>query len=105
MPRSRRTFTPEFKAQIILQLLRGEHSQAELCRKHSLTPQLLAHWKAHAVEHLHTLFEADDTRRDHDQTRIAELEQLLGQQTYELDILKKASRRLLGPSTKNGRSS
>ena len=105
MPRSRRSFTPDFKAQVVLQLLRGEPSQAELCRKHSLTPQLLAHWKAHALEQLHTLFEAEDARRDRDHERIAELEQLLGQQTYELDILKKASRRLHGPPTKNGRSS
>ena len=40
-----------------------------------------------------------------DQVRIAELEQLVGRQAYELEILKKASRLLTGPSTRNGRSS
>jgi hypothetical protein len=53
---------------------------------------------------LPTLFE-DEARTSHDQQRLAQLEQLLGQQTYELDILKKASRMLPGPSPRNGRSS
>ena len=36
--RKRRTFTPEFKAEVVLEALRGESSQAELCRKpHNLS--------------------------------------------------------------------
>jgi transposase-like protein len=105
MPRKRRSFTPEFKAQLVLQLIRGDVSQAELCRQHNLTPQLLATWKAVVLENLATLFEADGTAKpDGDQTRIAELEQLVGKQAYELDVLKKASRLLTGLSTRNGRS-
>ena len=30
--RKRRNFTPEFKAEVVLEALRGESSQAELCR-------------------------------------------------------------------------
>ena len=105
MPRTRRAFTAEFKAQLVLQLIRGDVSQAELCRKHNLKPQLLANWKAVVTEHLHTLFEGDGhTANDQSQPRIAELEQLIGRQAYELEILKKASRLLSGPATKNGRS-
>lgn len=106
MPRNRRSFSAEFKAQVVLQLLRGDASPAELCRKHNLKPQLLANWKAVVLEYLPTLFEGDrDADRDRDQTRIAELEQLVGRQAYELEILKKASRLLSGPPTRNGRSS
>jgi transposase len=106
MPRTRRSFPAEFKAQIVLQLLSGDVSQAELCRKHNLKPQLIANWKTAVLERLHTLFEADnDAEHDRDQTRIAELEQLVGRQAYELEILKKASRLLGGPPTRNGRSS
>ena len=32
----RRNFTPEFKAEVVLEALRGETSQAELCRRHNL---------------------------------------------------------------------
>jgi transposase-like protein len=106
MPRTRRTFSAEFKAEVVLQLLRGDISQAELCRKHKLTPALLATWKAVVLERMSTLFDAaGNADQDRDQSRIAELERLVGQQAYELAALKKASRLLGGPPTKNGRPS
>jgi transposase len=104
MPRPRRSFPAEFKAQVVLDLLSGAASQAELCRKHNLKPQLLGQWKAAVVERLHTLFQ-EDPQISQDQTRIAELEQLVGRQAYDLEILKKASRMLAGPAPSNGRSS
>ncbi len=104
MPRTRRSFPAEFKARLVLDILSGAASQAELCRKHNLKPQLVAHWKAAALERLHTLFE-DNPQASQDQVRIAELEQLVGQQAYELQILKKASRMLGGPPSRDGRSS
>jgi transposase-like protein len=105
MPRGRRrSFAPEFKAQVVLELLSGAASQADLCRKHNLKPQLLANWKAAVLERLPSLFH-EDGQVSEDQTRIAELEQLIGRQAYELEILKKASRMLPGLSTSNGRSS
>ena len=105
MPRGqRRVFPPEFKAKLVLELLGGAASQAELCRKHNLKPQLLGHWKATAVECLQTLF-LDDGQAAQDQLRIAELEQLVGRQAYDLEILKKASRMLPGLPSSNGRSS
>ena len=104
MPRPRRSFPAEFKAQVVLDLLSGAASQAELCRKHNLKPQLLGHWKTAVVQRLHTLFQ-EDQQVSQDQTRIAELEQLVGRQAYDLEILKKASRMLAGPAPSNGRSS
>ena len=104
MPRPRRSFPAEFKAQIVLQLLSGEASQAELCRKHSIKPNLIANWKAAVLERLHTVFEGDGLL-DADRLRIAELEQLVGRQTYELEVLKKASRLLSGPASRNEKSS
>jgi transposase len=104
MPRSRRSFAPEFKAQLVLELLSGAASQADLCRKHNLKPQLLGHWKAAVLERLPMLFQ-DDPQVSQDQVRIAELEQLVGRQAYDLEILKKASRMLPGLPSRNGRSS
>jgi transposase len=104
MPRPRRSFPSEFKAQVVLQLLSGEASQAELCRKHGIKPNLLATWKAAVLERLHSVFEAEGSHNA-DLVRIAELEQLVGRQAYELEILKKASRLLTGPAARNGRSS
>ena len=104
MPRPRRSFPADFKAKIVLELLTGAASQAELCRKYNLKPQLLGHWKAAVLERLHMVFE-ENPQTSQDQVRIAELEQLVGRQAYELEILKKASRMLAGPAPSNGRSS
>ena len=104
MPRPRRSFPAEFKAQVVLELLSGAASQAEVCRKHNVKPQLIGHWKPAVIERLHTLFQ-EDPRTSQDQVRIAELKQLVSRQAYELEILKKASRLLTGPSGGNGRSS
>jgi hypothetical protein len=51
--------------------------EAEACRKHTLSPNLLGLWKATVLERAHALFQPDE-QRDEDQARIAELEQMLG---------------------------
>ena len=43
--RKRRTFTPEFKGQVVLEALSGESSQAEVCRRHNLSEDQLSKWK------------------------------------------------------------
>ena len=49
-----RNFTPEFKAAVVLEALRGESSQAELCRRHNLSEQQLSKWKQQVVENVAT---------------------------------------------------
>ena len=89
----RRRFTPEFKVRLVLDVLTGVQSQAEACRKHSLSPNLLANWKVAFLERAHTVFQAE-TPETAEQVRIAELERVLGRLTLENEILKKASKRL-----------
>ena len=93
---------PEFKAKVVLDVLTGAQSPAEACRKHTLSPNLLGLWKGTFLERAHTLFQPDE-QRDEDQARIAELEQLLGRATRQIEILKKASTLLDAASTRNGR--
>ena len=104
MPRTRRSFSPQFKAQTVLDLLTGVANQAEICRQHQLSPAMVARWKATVLEQLHRLFD-EESLPNPEQTRIADLEQLVGRQALELEILKKASRMLSGLSSKNGRPS
>ena len=101
MPRTRRSFSAAFKAQVVLELLTGTASQADLCRKHNIKPQLLAYWKAAVLDRLHTLFDQEE-QVTQDQARIAELEQLVGRQALELEIVKKASRMLPGLLKRDG---
>jgi transposase-like protein len=98
----RRRFTPEFKAKVVLEVLAGTQSPAEASRKHAMSPNLLGYWKTAFLERAHTLFQPDE-QRDEDQARIAELEQLLGRATRQIEILKKASTLPDAASTRNGR--
>ena len=100
--RTRRRFPPEFKAKVVLEVLTGRQSPAEACRRHVLSPNLLGLWKANFLERAHTLFQPDE-QRDEDQARIAELEQLLGRATRQIEILKKASTLLDAASTRGGK--
>ena len=104
MPRrSRRTFTAEFKAKAVLDVLTGASSQAEVCRKHQISPSLFALWKATLLERLPAVFQADE-QRSAEAARVAELERLVGQQALELAALKKASTWRGGATTSGGRS-
>lgn len=104
MARPRRSFTPEFKARLVLETLTGSASLAELARKNNIKADLIGQWKAAAVERLAELFGGDE-QASQDQLRVADLEQLVGRQTLELEILKKASRLLTGRPTPGGRLS
>ena len=88
----RRNFTPEFKAEVVIEALSGQSSQAELCRKHNLSDVQLSKWKKQLVENSETsLFASTDKYSSESAERIAHLEQLVGRLTVALDIPKKAS--------------
>ena len=89
--RKRRRFTPEFKAEVVLEALRGESSQAELCRRHNLSEEQLSKWKQQVVENVASVFASTDQHSKETTERIAQLEQLVGRLTLALEIQKKAS--------------
>ena len=98
----RRSFTPQFKTQVVLEILTRLKSTAQVCREYDLKEQLVLRWKAEFLERAPTLF-APDQDRSQDQARIADLERLVGRLTMELEIAKKASQLLRPSSTRNGR--
>jgi len=59
--KQRRTFSPEFKAQVVLEVLSGAKTQAEACREYQLKPELLSKWKAYLVQNAARLFEMNST--------------------------------------------
>jgi transposase len=101
--RIRRSFTPQFKADVVLAVLAGSQSAAELCRQHALKPELVALWKKTLLTRLPDLFDspAADTQNSN---RIAELERLVGQLTLELSVAKKVSALFPSHPASGGRS-
>jgi transposase-like protein len=100
--RRRRSFTAEFKARVVLEVLSGLKSQAGVARQHKLKPELIARWKDIALEGLETLFQGGEQRN---QDWIAELERMVGRLTMELDVAKKVSALLPSTLRRDGRSS
>ena len=87
----RRRFTPQFKAEVVIEALSGQGSQAELCRRHNLSEEQLSKWKHQLLENAATLFESTNKQSNDYIEQIAQLEQLVGRLTLALDLQKKAS--------------
>ena len=100
--RTRRNFSPEFKTKVVLQLLSGEKSSAELCREHRITSQMLGNWKAHFLAHASSVFEAGGGEGAAS-AQVAELERMVGKLTMQLEIAKKASTLYWPRHERNGR--
>ena len=98
----RRSFTPQFKTRVVREVLTKRKTMAQVCRDYDLTEQVVTRWKAEFLARAPTRF-APDQHRDAAQTRIAELERLVGRLTLELAIAQKAAQLLTSPGTSNGR--
>jgi transposase-like protein len=103
MAKSRRKYSSEFKAQVVLEVLSGMKSGAEVCREYSIRSQLLSKWKARFLESAASIFEDQSTGSEEDRERIAELERLAGRQALEIEVLKKASSILRSHRSGNGK--
>ena len=89
MARTRRNFSAEFKAKVVLEIISGSKSAAEVCREYNLKADLVSHWKNEFMTKAAQVFEGG-TNVDPQQARIEELERLAGKLSLELEIAKKA---------------
>lgn len=101
MPK-RRAFTPEFKAQVVLEELTGVKDKAEICREYRLRPPVFSRWREEFLERAPEIFATERSRGD-EQERITGLEQMVGRLTMQLDVAKKASKVLTSLSSGEGR--
>jgi transposase len=99
----RRKFTAEFKAQVVLALLAGAKSRAELGRAHQIACSGLADWKTVFLTRAASVFDNAESASSPDASRIAALERLLGRLTRENDILNKATSLLPPRPKRHGR--
>jgi transposase len=97
--RQRRSFSAEFKACVVLEVLTGQKTAAQVCREQQLKPDLLSRWKAEFVTHASSVFSGDE-REQQAERRIAELERLVGRLALELEVAKKVA--LLSGGSRSG---
>ena len=85
---SRRRFSSEFKVQVVLELLLGDVTQAQLARRYSLSATQISGWR--------NRYDAGKlvSARDGQSAmaaRVAELERMVGRLTLENDLLERAA--------------
>ena len=86
-----RTFTREFKLDIVHQITSGEKRMAQICREHSLAESLVNRWRKEVRERGEAAFSSQPiTEVERLQARITELERFCGRLALENDLLKKA---------------
>lgn len=86
-PKSRRSFTPEFKRQMV-QLYQNDKRKCDIIREYDLAPSLLDHWIRQA-ETTGSFKEKDN--RTPEQQELIELRKRNAQLEMENDILKQAA--------------
>ncbi len=100
--KSQRRFRPEFKRQVIEELLSGMSSPAQIIRRYEISSGLLYHWKK---QYARGAFENPPDQTVALEERVRQLEQLVGKLTLENEFLKKAVQRSLEAPQRNGNSS
>ena len=57
---NRRQFTPQSKAQVVLELLSGAKSGPKACRRYSLNAQVLSRWKGEFLQNAARAFNTEE---------------------------------------------
>ena len=98
---NQRSFSVEFKRQIVAELLSGVSRPAQLCRRHNISASLLYHWKK---QYSRGKFNNEPTEEAALKDRIEKLERLVGRLTLENEFLKRGLQYSLSQSQRNGKS-
>ena len=93
--KNRRSFTPEEKARITLEVLASEKTLTEIAAKYGVHINQLQRWKKQFLENAGAAFKAENSRESKELQKIEEEKEALlkkvGQLTIEVDWLKKKS--------------
>lgn len=99
--KKQRTFTAEFKGQVVEELVSGVSRPAQICRRHNISSSLLYRWKR---QYGQGKFGNEPTETAAMQERIEQLERLVGKLALENEFLKKALQNAIGQAERRGSS-
>ena len=83
-----RTYTPEFKVRVVMELITGKKSLGEASREYGIKDSVISRWRQEFMERTPQIFEQPGSK-DAQSERIAELERTLGRLTMQLEMAKK----------------
>jgi transposase len=88
MGKPHRTYTPEFKVRLVMELITSKKSLSEASREYGIKDTVIARWRQEFMERAPQIFEQPGSR-DVQAERIAELERMLGRLTVQVEMAKK----------------
>jgi len=97
MPRPRKRHSPDFKARVALEAIRGLKTTAQLASEFQVHPVQISQWKRQALDHLPEAFGRETSRPQRPEAELtAPLFEEIGRLKMELDWLKKRTATLTG---------
>ena len=105
MSRKRRTWTPQEKAEIVLEILREENTLAELSRKYEIAQPVLSRWKSDFIANMTSVFDKkgeniEKIKEVHEEEKEI-LVKKIGELTMDVDWLKKKHKQVSQLRKKN----
>ena len=92
---AKKQHTPDEKAKLVLEALRGERTINEIASEHNIHPNMLSKWKRDAEKNLYILFQDNSAKeRKAKREQEAEIDKLyaqIGKLTTQNEWLKKKS--------------
>ena len=93
MNNKRKKYAPEEKAKIVLEVLREEHTLAEIANKYDVSQQLISRWRSEFLSNMATVFDkktndVEKLKLEYETDKEA-LVSKIGQLTIDIDWLKK----------------
>lgn len=88
MGKPHRSYTPEFKVRVVMELLSGKKTLGEASREYGIKDSVISRWRQEFMERAPQMFE-QGVSKDLQAERIAELERTLGRLTLQLEMAKK----------------
>lgn len=80
-------YSPKFKFRIVMELIEGNKSAAQVAKAYGVHPNTVNNWKQKLLESGPEIYAKDGIVTEYEQ-RIAKLEQLLGKKEVEIALLK-----------------
>ena len=89
----RKTYSPEFKAKLVMEVFKGERLLNEIASENNVHPNMLIRWKTEAANNLHVLFENENAKMRKQakqyEAQIEELYTQIGKLTAQYEWMKK----------------
>lgn len=92
MSTTRRKFSKEFKAKVVLESLKERETLESIAKKYELTPTQISTWRSHAIKHFGKVFQTEDSQEKESGVDSQILYAQIGELKVQNEFLKKKLR-------------